>query len=248
MPEADGHHNDLHSGVKMITYTNEQAKEFTNYIANAQGAGVLHGWVTDVDPIKHARNVLTSYINAVDGDIVNVYDVGSGTGEMLYQLGEMYPLPIIGTGINLFPSQVEDIPPAFGITHCCGDFEKQEVPEWRKGLSDLVMCDYTLGHFDNLKLVIRKMWELTAPGGTLGLYDIVRRSILWDSIIGYHLWSQAEINDALLQAGFSQVNVWSKDYILNPLFTNDESKDGRKLVKTWEQRTCPILITAHKEM
>lgn len=232
----------------MINYTNEQAKAFTDHITKVQGAGVLHGWVTDEDPVRHTKNVLTSYINTMDCNIIHAYDVGCGTGEMLYQLGEMYDTPIVAMGINLFPSQVEDIPPAFGVSFSCGDFEKLEIPDWRRNLAELTMCNYTLGHFNNLKEVIRKMWELTVPGGTIGLYDVVRRSILWDELLGYHLWSRAEINNALLQAGFDRVNVWSKDYSLNPLFLNDETEEGRKLVKDWEQRTCPILITAHKEM
>ena len=231
----------------MVNYTNEQAREYAQYISDKQGAGTLHGWVLNHDMVEHAQQVLTTYINATSAPLHKVFDVGCGTGEMLYQIGEIYPAYLARVGVNLFPSQIEMTPAVPGLSRVCADFAAKSVPARDVGAYDLVMCNYTLGHFEGLFECFSKMYELLTPGGTLGLYDIARRSVMWNEICGYHLYSKAEIRDSLNLAGFVDVHEWCKDYMINPLFADEKTEEGRKLVREWETKTSPFLITAHKE-
>ena len=257
MPEADRHYDDLHTGVTMLTYTNEQARDYTRFIVDKQGAGTLHAWLTDDDPVVHAQKILNTFITASHGTTLHkVLDVGCGTGEMLFQLKEIYPSFVFAKGINIFPSQMEMVPPGSGVSFVCRDFEKNLVCVGHEGTFDLVMCNYTLGHFEQLPAVLKKMYDLLSPGGTLGIYDVGRRSIMWDEILGYHLWSRFELRDALNLAGFMCVHDWTVDttspdndltYYINDLFAGDTTEEGQKLMQEWRTKTKPVLITARKE-
>ena len=217
----------------MITYTNEEAKKYTEQIVNAQHFGLLQAWRLDPDPKVHTEEVLSRSTRLHIGSLSpkSILDIGCGTGEWLFQAGDMWPHAKL-YGVNLFPSQLPTnwVTPDLHLK--TGAFEDVDLP---KGF-DLVTVNYTLGHFDDLHRVFSKIKSLLAPKGRVAIYDICRRSVLYDSVFGYKLWSKRGICRALSHVGFLVNNQVGIQYELDPMFDEVTKEEFRT-------KTCPIFIT-----
>lgn len=214
----------------MITYTNDEAKKYTEQIVNAQRFGLLQAWRVDADPKKHVEKLLARSSRSV-GRPTAVLDIGCGTGEWLFQAGETWPRAKL-YGVNLFPSQLPMnwVSPDLFLEP--GRFEDADLPS---GIFDLITVNYTMGHFDDIHRVLGKIKCLLSPKGEVAIYDICRRSVLYDSVFGYKLWSRREIRRALLNEGFCAAEEGGFDYTLDPMF--DEVTANEFMTKT-----CPFFI------
>ena len=217
----------------MIVYDNAEADTFTKEIVSKQGFGTLQAWLLDPNPQKHAQLVLDHFHLGKEPPTV-IYDVGCGTGEMLFQVGERFPRAFLH-GINRFSSQVDDkaVEP-LGIT--TGNFETSPDPIRS---ADLIMCNYTLGHFKHAPDAIMHMRSTLSRRGKLCMYDICRRSVLWDGIYGYHLYSQRELH-AMMSGIFRRVDIWvPNNATLSPILDANVRQD-------FLRKTLPVFIVGEE--
>ena len=216
----------------MIDYDNAEALSFTKDIINAQGFGTLHAWLLDPNPYKHAQLVFDHFQMDKKPPRM-IYDIGCGTGEMLFQAGERYHGAYL-YGLNRFKSQVSPKTPAVEIHE--GDFENYGGLD-RKTF-DLIMCNYTLGHFEHPDAAIMKMFSMLNRAGKLCMYDICRRSVLYDGIYGYHLHSQSEL--ATYMSLFRNWDIWvPQNVTISPLLEQGVAHD-------FMTKTLPVFIIGEK--
>ena len=229
----------------MIKYSGTEAAVYTGIVTERQHFGLLQAWMTSNDPLKHAQWLLNQFWR---GKIVkeNVYseptkilDIGCGTGELLFQAGNLWPNALL-IGINKFAGQVvlrEDDTVPTSISVSFDDYEHH--PEVYSGVdADLAMITYTVGHFDSLPYVFSGVRAGMAKGGRLGIYDICRRSVLYPCTYGYRLYSKREIIRALQEAGFKNI-VWEQPF--SAMVTQALEEDARI---EFEQKTLPFILTA----
>ena len=230
----------------MITYDDKQAKAYTDLIVEKQKFGLLQGWLQKEDPVEHCENLLSTFWGKED-DPRQVLDIGCGTGEMLYQASELWPHAAV-VGVNLFPSQLppKELLDTFMFNTVVGNFETDALnlagvpPRF-----DLIMFNYTLGHFNDLSAVFSKAVELLAPYGRIGIYDIKRRSVMRNEVLGYHLWSKHEIVYALEDADLVGDEIRSERILSKGILTNHLSSDQDiKACNDFADWTDPILLVA----
>ena len=107
------------------------------------------------------------------------------------------------------------------------------------------MFNYTLGHFNDLSAVFSKAVELLAPYGRIGIYDIKRRSVMRNEVLGYHLWSKHEIVYALEDADLVGDEIRSERILSKGILTNHLSLDQDiKACNDFADWTDPILLVA----
>ena len=229
----------------MITYDDKQAKVYTDLIVEKQKFGLLQGWVQKEDLVEHCERVL-NYFWEKEDDPRRILDVGCGTGEMLYQAGELWPQAWL-TGVNLFSSQLPTKElNTFMYKTVAGNFEMDyRVCEQLEPGYDLIMFNYTLGHFDNLPSVFSKAADLLAPNGRIGIYDVKRRSVMRNEALGYHLWSKREIVDALNEVDLVGEEIPCNRMLSKGILTNHLSLDEDiKACNEFSDWTDPILLVA----
>lgn len=237
----------------MLTYNDEQARAYTEALIKKQNSGLLQGWVTSQDMKTHCRNVLDRYWGPNAGSKV-ILDVGCGTGEMLFQAGERWPDAKL-YGVNYFPSQV-------GISRLTelvdgvytGDFEfdtkLMDDIVLDSGKADLIMFNYTLGHFMSLDNVFKRAAKLLADDGVLGIYDISRKSVVKGEVLGYKLWSRRQIMGALIRAGFQATSYGVPRAEIANAMKADAEHDTVEDVKAYQDFatwTEPVLFVARRE-
>lgn len=231
----------------MIAYNNAQADAFTKEVIGKQGFGTLHAWLLNPDPQKHTQLVLDQFSHGkkcagsvYDDDAVHsICDVGCGTGEMLFQAAEKFSHALLLKGINLFRGQVppESLTEGFAEIEI-GDFESSPKYQYCDGAYDIVMCNYTLGHFKNAVSVISTMRSMLRRGGKLCMYGLCRRSVLWDEIYGYHLYSQRELRSMMFALRDAQ--VWVPDNAeLSPLLDAGVKQE-------FLRKTLPVFVIGEK--
>lgn len=209
----------------MIAYSDNEATAFTKEIVSKQGFGTLQAWLLDPNPYKHAQ-LLLDYIRMDKEPPYMIYDVGCGTGEMLFQAGERFPRSLL-YGVNRFGSQVSKGLEKYGVELREADFEHFSLFDNRQ--FDLIMCNYTLGHFEKPDGAIAAMAGRLRPKGKLLIYDICQRSVLWDNIYGYHLLSQRTLRSSL--SLFRHAELWvPNNAMLSPVL--DEGVRHDFLTKT----------------
>nr|DAE97225.1 MAG TPA: Methyltransferase domain [Caudoviricetes sp.] len=229
----------------MITYDDKQAKVYTDFIVEKQKFGLLQGWVQKEDPVEHCEYLLKMFWDKED-DPLRVLDIGCGTGEMLYQASEIWPRAET-IGVNLFPSQLpsKDLD-TFSSELVVGNFETDALKlEGTAPGFDLIMFNYTLGHFDNLSAVFSTAANMLTPYGRIGVYDIKRRSVLCKEVLGYHLWSKCEIVYALDDAGLIGDELHCERMLSKGMLPNHFSSDEDiKACNDFADWTDPILLVA----
>ena len=229
----------------MITYDDKQAKAYTDLIVEKQKFGLLQGWLQAEDPVEHCENLLST-LWGTEADPRQVLDIGCGTCEMLYQAGELWPNAWL-TGVNLFPSQfpTKELD-TFMYNTVTGNFETDyRVYEQLQPGYDLIMFNYTLGHFDDLSVVFSKAADLLAPNGRIGIYDIKRRSAMQNEVLHYHLWSKREIVDALNEVELIGEEIPCERILSKGMRVDQFSTDGDvEACKDFVDWTDPILLVA----
>lgn len=230
----------------MITYDDKQAKVYTDLLVEKQKFGLLQGWVQKDDLVKHCEYLLNTFWDKKDAPL-QVLDIGCGTGEMLYQASELWPHAAV-VGVNLFPSQFpqKELLDTFMFNTVVGNFETDDLNV--EGLPpgfDLIMFNYTLGHFDDLSVVFSKASDLLAPNGRIGIYDVKRRSVMYNEVLGYHLWSKHEIVYALNDANLMGEEIECERWLSKGILTNHRSLDQDiKACNDFADWTDPILLVA----
>jgi len=223
----------------MIKYSGTEAAVYTGIVTERQHFGLLQAWMTSNDPLKHAQWLLRQFWRGKPSEPTKVLDIGCGTGELLFQAGNLWPNALL-IGINKFGGQVvlrEDDTAPTGISVAFDDYEHH--PEVYSELgADLAMITYTVGHFDALSYVLSGVRAGIAKGGRLGIYDICRRSVLYPCLFGYRLYSKREIIRALQEAGFKNI-AWEQAFC--PMVTQALEEDARI---EFEQKTLPFILTA----
>lgn len=214
----------------MIVYNDSEADAFTKEIVHKQGFGTLQAWLLDPNPQKHAQLVLDHFHLDKEPPTM-IYDVGCGTGEMLYQAGERFPHSFL-FGLNRFGSQTATKALGDSAEIKEGDFETFFLFDGKR--FDLIMCNYTLGHFEHPEQAIGKMRSLLSPRGKLCMFDICRRSALWDNIYGYHLASQRQLRSYMW--GFRDIHIWVPNNVMLSPVLDDAVK------QEFMAKTLPVFI------
>jgi SAM-dependent methyltransferase len=99
-------------------------------------------------------------------------DIGCGTGDAFAPIQRVAPActRIVGLDLDTAPAR----PRATGIVELVsGDLFDTKLP--LGGPFDLVYSRYLLHHMPDPVAALARMWELTAPGGTLAVLDIDQR-------------------------------------------------------------------------
>jgi SAM-dependent methyltransferase len=99
-------------------------------------------------------------LNAIDADVRNALDVGTGTGEAAFAIARRWPNARV-VGIDLSPQMIDaarrKTPPNSNVEFRVGDAEKIDEPD---GAFDVVAAANMIPFFDELA-------RLLAPGGHL---------------------------------------------------------------------------------
>jgi SAM-dependent methyltransferase len=107
-------------------------------------------------------------------------DVGSGDGMLAARLADFIPTVV---GLDLHSAQADGAaatyPSPHGLRFETGDVLTTRLPDER---FDFVACSATIHHLD-LVPALRRLRELTAPGGTLVIVGLATNSSVGDRII-----------------------------------------------------------------
>jgi 2-polyprenyl-3-methyl-5-hydroxy-6-metoxy-1,4-benzoquinol methylase len=107
-------------------------------------------------------------------------DVGTGDGMLAARLAEFIPV-VVGLDLNAEQSAraASAHPSSAGLRFATGDVLTTRLPEEP---FDFVVCSATLHHLE-LVPALRRLHELTAPGGTLVIVGLATNSSVLDWII-----------------------------------------------------------------
>lgn len=196
-------------------------------------------WDENPNRVKLAKNVAAAIQEQVEiTSAMDVADFGCGTGLLSFLL---QPLVHSLTGIDssqgmldVFRKKIDRLQLANVRTQLV-DLDKGDI---LTGRYDLVVSNMTLHHIKDTAPLLRQLYGVLAPGGTLCLADLdLEGGQFHDDNTGvfHDGFDRQKLLEDLLEAGFAEVRVSTATEIEKP------GKDGKK------QTFTIFLVTGRKE-
>lgn len=129
-----------------------------------------------------------------------VVDMGAGIGSVAAMMHDYRPdLTFILVNNNRFQLSLM----SYGVPW----YADMDHTGLQDGIADLVIFNYSLGYGPILDHTLREAYRLLAPGGVLGLWDIVGESMRVNRDLHYHVRQWSEITYSAMTNGFILDNV-----------------------------------------
>ncbi|WP_289171026.1 methyltransferase domain-containing protein [uncultured Parasutterella sp.] len=177
----------------MLEYNEEDAFDFTQQIMEPRHDPLFQFWRLDPRPLLHVRNMLDG-VNTLYKETTphKVLDLGCGTGQFLHLLLILHP-QAEAVGVNFFKCQINAARQTHGgrLVLKQGDINTyQDTNKY-----DMIFCNYTLGHIDDLKTVSLLAKNLLTDDGVFVAWDIAPASVTDNCFYGYWLRSPTDVLD-----------------------------------------------------
>lgn len=196
-------------------------------------------WDENPNRVKLATKVAAAIQEQVEiTSAMNIADFGCGTGLLSFLL---QPLVHSLTGIDssqgmldVFREKIERLQ----LANVCTQLVDPDKGDTLTGRYDLVVSNMTLHHIKDTAPLLRQLYSVLAPGGTLCLADLdLDGGLFHDDNTGvfHYGFDRQELREALLAAGFAQARVSTATEIDKP------GKGGEK------QTFTVFLMTGRKE-
>lgn len=153
-------------------------------------AGEVRRLQIQAELLAEATDTLLAAIDAREAK--TCIDIGCGTGDAFAPILRVAPncTRLVGLDLDTAPARAR----AAGVVELVsGDLFDPRLP--LGGPFDLVYSRYLLHHMPDPVAALARMWELTAPGGTLAVLDIDQRGTttypVWDPYVQLEGWIRA---------------------------------------------------------
>ena len=148
-------------------------------------AGEVRRLQIQAELLAEATDTLLAAIDVRDAK--TCIDIGCGTGDAFAPILRVAPhcTRLVGLDLDTRPARATGV-----VELVSGDLFDRDLPVG--GPFDLVYSRYLLHHMPDPVAALARMWELTAPGGTLAVLDIDQRGTttypVWDPYVRLEDW------------------------------------------------------------